>query len=84
MALGVTSDGAAVLPVKLAFTVPDAICARYAFVTDAVGSLIVTAPVTVVDVSGELAVTDEMPGAGYVVPTYVPIWATVIFTEDPA
>jgi hypothetical protein len=48
-----------------------------------VGSVMVTAPETVLDVSGELAVTDEIPGAGYVVATYVPIWAVVSLTEVP-
>jgi hypothetical protein len=37
------------------------------------GRLIETAPETVVDVSGEFAVTDEMPGAGYCELMYVPI-----------
>jgi hypothetical protein len=47
------------------------------------GKEIVTAPETVLDVSGEVAVTDEMPGAGYWALIYVPIWATVSLTEEP-
>ena len=83
IALGVTSDGVATPPVRFAFTVPAAIVARYELVMLCVGRFIVTAPEIVVDVSGELAVTDEMPGAGYVEATYAPICAVVILTEAP-
>ena len=57
MALGVTSEGLAVLPVTFALTVPAAILARYALVILPVGSAMFTAVPTVFAVKGELAVT---------------------------
>jgi hypothetical protein len=67
MALGVTSVGVAADPVRFALTVPAAIVARKALVMLWLGREIVTAPDTVLEVRGELAVTEEMPGAGYCV-----------------
>jgi hypothetical protein len=50
----------------------------------AVGSVIVTVPETVLEESGEFAVTEEMPGAGYKELIYVAICEVVSLTEDPA
>jgi hypothetical protein len=47
------------------------------------GREIVTAPDTVLDVRGEVAVTDVMPGAGYCELIYVPICVTVKRTDVP-
>ena len=64
--LGVMSEGEADPPETFPFTVPFAIVASVAFVTLPAGSEIVTAPETVVEFSGLVAVTLEIPGAGYV------------------
>jgi hypothetical protein len=66
MALGVTSDGEADPPVKLAFTVPAAIWLRRELLTPPLAMERVTAEPVVLETIGALPVTEEIPGAGYV------------------